>query len=73
MATQSNMHRAGAETPLDCTTNSSEFVSVCAKDMGYYPWTGPGGQFEYGPLGPNNLDSSELILRAAEGNPRPTS
>ena len=73
MATQSNMHRAGAETPLDCTTNSSEFVSVCAKDMGYYVWTGPGGQFEYGPLGPNNLDSAELILRAAEGNPRPTS
>ena len=73
MATQSNMHRAGSETPLDCTTNSSEFVSVCAKDMGYYPWTGPGGQFEYGPLGPSNLDSSELILRAAEGNPRPTS
>ena len=73
MATQSNMHRAGSETPLDCTTNSPEFVSVCAKDMGYYPWTGPGGQFEYGPLGPSNLDSSELILRAAEGNPRPTS
>ena len=39
--------------------------------MGYYVWSGPGGQFEYGPLGPNNLDSSELILRAAEGNPRP--
>ena len=71
MASQDNMHRAGSETPLNCTTNSDEFVSVCAKDMGYYVWSGPGGQFEYGPLGPNNLDSSELILRAAEGNPRP--
>ena len=38
MATQSNMHRAGSETPLDCTNNSPEFVSVCAKDMGYYIW-----------------------------------
>ena len=70
MATQSNLHRAGLETSLNCTNNSDEFVSVCAKDMNYYIWDGPGGQFEYGPLGPNNLDAAELILRAAEGNPR---
>ena len=71
LATQDNMNRPGEAIPLDCTTNSSEFVSVCQKSSGYYVWSGPGGQFEYGPLGEELLDATDLILRAAEGNPRP--
>ena len=71
MATQSNMHRTGNPGPIDCTKNSNEFVSVCQKAQGYFIWGGPGGQFEFGPLGPDLIDATELILRAADGNPRP--
>lgn len=71
LASQDNMNRPGEAIPLNCTTNSSEFVSVCQKSSGYYVWSGPGGQFEYGPLGEELLDATDLILRAAEGNPRP--
>ena len=71
LATANNLNRPGEAIPLDCTTNSSEFVSVCQKSQGYYVWSGPGGQFEYGPLADELLDATDLILRAAEGNPRP--
>tara|TARA_Y100000766_G_scaffold8809_1_gene6582 strand:+ start:4226 stop:5848 length:1623 start_codon:yes stop_codon:yes gene_type:complete len=70
LATQDNMNRPGIAIPLDCTTNNNEFISVCQKSSGYYIWSGPGGQFEYGPLGEELLDATDLILRAAESNPR---
>jgi hypothetical protein len=68
MAAQDNWHRAGRSKPMDCTTNSSEFVSVCKKDSGYYVWNGfDNGGWSYGPLGTELLDASDLLLRLADG------
>ena len=73
LAGQDNWNRAGRSKPMDCTTNSSEFVSVCKKDAGYYIWNGyENGGWSYGPLGTEILDATDLLLRMAEGpNARP--
>ena len=73
LAGQDNWNRAGRSKPMDCTTNSSEFVSVCKKDAGYYIWNGyDNGGWSYGPLGTEILDATDLLLRMAEGaNARP--
>ncbi len=73
MAGQDNWNRAGRSKPMDCTQNSSEFVSVCKKDSGYYIWNGfDNGGWSYGPLGTEILDATDLLLRMAEGaNARP--
>ena len=70
---QDNWNRAGRSLPMDCTTNSSEFVSVCKKDSGYYIWNGyDNGGWSYGPLGTDLIDGTDLLLRMAEGaNARP--
>ena len=72
-AGQDSWHRAGRSVPMDCTTNSSEFVSVCKKDSGYYIWNGyDNGGWGYGPLGTDLIDGTELLLRMADGaNARP--
>ncbi len=70
IGTQSNLHRTGNPSSIDCTQNSEEFVSVCQKEQGYYVWSGPGGQFDFGPL-ETQLDATDLILRTAIANPRP--
>ena len=73
LAGQDNWNRAGRSKPMNCTTNSSEFVSVCKKDAGYYIWNGyENGGWSYGPLGTEILDATDLLLRMAEGaNARP--
>jgi hypothetical protein len=73
MAGQDNWHRAGRSISMDCTQNSSEFVSVCRKDSGYYIWNGfDNGGWSYGPLGTDLIDATDLLLRMAEGaNARP--
>jgi ABC-type branched-subunit amino acid transport system substrate-binding protein len=68
---QSNLFRPGFARPLDCTTNGVEFVSVCNKFSNNYIWSGPGGQFDYGPAGTEGVDVTDLLARTAEGNPRP--
>ena len=70
IGTQSNLHRAGNPRSIDCTQNSEEFVSVCQKEQGYYVWSGPGGEFSYGPS-ESQIDATDLILRTAIANPRP--
>jgi len=72
-AGQDNWHRAGRSVPMDCTQNSSEFVSVCKKDSGYYIWNGyENGGWSYGPLGTDLIDGTDLLLRMADGaNARP--
>jgi hypothetical protein len=73
MAGQDNWNRAGRSKPMNCTTNSAEFVSVCKKDAGFYVWNGfDNGGWSYGPLGTEILDATDILLRLAEGaNARP--
>ena len=73
MAGQNNWNRAGRSKPMDCTSNSAEFVSVCKKDAGFYIWNGfDNGGWSYGPLGTEILDATDILLRLAAGdNARP--
>jgi hypothetical protein len=71
LAGQTAMFRPGFVVPLNCSTNGVEFVSVCNKFSNNYIWSGPGGQFDYGPSGTDGVDVTDLLARTAEGNPRP--
>ncbi len=66
-----NLFRVAGAKGQDCTTNASEFVSVCQKQMNNYVWSGPGGQFEYGPSGEEGVDVTDILRRVGESNPRP--
>ncbi len=71
LVSQDNLFRVGGNKGQNCTTNASEFISVCQKQMNQFVWSGPGGQFEYGPAGEEGVDVTDLLIRTAEGNPRP--
>ena len=62
--------RPGLVKPMDCSTNGEEFVSVCQKSSNYFVWSGPDGQFEFGPAGTDGVDATDLLARTAVGNPR---
>jgi hypothetical protein len=68
--TADNMFRVGGVAGQNCTTNTSEFVSVCQKALNFYTWSGPGGQFDFGPAGEAGIDVTDILVRTGEGNPR---
>jgi len=66
---QDNLFRVGGVNGQNCTTNTSEFESVCQKVHSSYLWDGE--QFQFGAQGEEPIDVTDLLSRTAEGNPRP--